>query len=183
VDYICYCPPAGLQGALANLPVTLDETYTRTLMEIKEAKWKYAHRILQFVSVASRPLRVEEVAELFAFDFEAGSIPEFDEDCRPEDPADEVLSACSTLLSIVDGGYPLGDVMQFSHFSVKEFLTSTRLAKVTDTIPHRYHISDTCSYPRGTILFGHSTTPEQGCHHSGQSERFPSRRICCEALG
>src|SRR5258707_11219794 len=115
----------------------------RTLREIKEAKWKYAHRILQFVAVASRPLRVEEVAELFAFDFEAGSIPEFDEDCRPEDPADEVLSACSSLLSIVDGEYDLGDVIQFSHFSVKEFLTSTRLAEETDTIPRRYHISMT----------------------------------------
>src|SRR5229473_3256243 len=115
----------------------------RILREIKEANWKYAHRILQFVAVASRPLRVKELAELFAFDFEAGSIPEFHEDCRPEDPADEVLSACSTLLSIVDGGYILGDIIQFSHFSVKEFLTSTRLAEVTETIPHRYHISVT----------------------------------------
>jgi ankyrin repeat protein len=113
------------------------------LREIKEAKWKYAHRILQFVAVASRPLHVKEVAELFAFDFETGSIPEFDEDCRPEDPADEVLSACSTLPSIVDGGSLLGDITQFSHFSVKEFLTSTRLAEVTDTIPRRYHISMT----------------------------------------
>ena len=143
MDYICYCPPAGLQDALANLPATLDETYTRTLREIKEAKWKYAHRILQFVAVASRPLRVKELAELFAFDFEVGSIPKFDEDCRPEDPADEVLSACSTLLSIVDDECDLGHIIQFSHFSVKEFLTSTRLAEVTDTISRRYHISMT----------------------------------------
>jgi ankyrin repeat protein len=115
----------------------------RILREIKEANWKYARRILQFLAVASRPLRVEELAELFAFDFEAGSIPEFDEDCRPEDPVDEVLSACSSLLSIFDGGYRLGAILQFSHFSVKEFLTSTRLAELTDTIPRRYHISMT----------------------------------------
>ena len=143
MDYICYCPPAGLRDALANLPATLDETYTRTLREIKEAKWKYAHRILRFVAVASRPLRVKEVAELFAFDFKAGLIPRFREDWRLKDPADAVLSACSTLLSVVDGGYGWGNVIQFSHFSVKEFLTSTRLAKVTDTIPCRYHISMT----------------------------------------
>jgi hypothetical protein len=31
---------------LETLPDTLDETYERTLGEIKEAKWKYAWRLL-----------------------------------------------------------------------------------------------------------------------------------------
>jgi hypothetical protein len=97
--------------------------------------------MFQFVSVASRPLHVEELADLLAFDFEAGSIPKFDEDCRLEDPTDAVLTTCSTLLAIVNHqGSP---VIQFSHFSVKEFLTSTRLAEATDTISRRYHISMT----------------------------------------
>ena len=52
-----------------------------------------------------------------------------------------VLSTCSTLLAIVDDrGSP---VIQFSHFSVKEFLTSTRLAETTDIISRRYHVSMT----------------------------------------
>jgi hypothetical protein len=34
-------------------------------------------------------------------------------------------------------------VIQFSHFSVKEFLTSARLAEASDLIPRRYHISMT----------------------------------------
>jgi hypothetical protein len=141
VVHICNCIPARILHALAELPETLDETYERTLREINKANWEFAHRMFQFVSVASRPLHVKELADLLAFDFEAGSIPKFYEDWRLEDPADAVLSTCSTLLAIVnDKGSP---VIQFSHFSVKEFLTSTRLAEATDIIPRRYHVSMT----------------------------------------
>src|SRR5258708_7934548 len=143
MEHVCGCDPANLEGALAELPETLDETYERTLRGIQEADWAFAHRVFQFVAVASRPLHIKELGELFAFDFNAGSTPKFDEDSRLEDPADAVLSACTTLLSIVDGGYGVRNVIQFSHFSVKEFLTSTRLAEMTDTISRRYHISMT----------------------------------------
>ena len=123
------------------MPETLDETYERTLREINKADWEFAHRLFQFVVVASRPLRVEELAELLAFDFKAGPIPKFHEDWRLEDPVDAVLSACSSLLAVVDvEGYP---VIQFSHFSVKEFLTSARLAEANDIIHRRYHVSMT----------------------------------------
>ena len=60
--------------------------------------------MFQFVAVASRPLRVEELADLLAFDFNAGPIPKFHEDWRPEDAVDAVLSTCSSLLTIVDCG-------------------------------------------------------------------------------
>ena len=127
---------------MADLPRTLDETYERTLGEINEADWEFAHRLFQFVAVASRPLRVEELAELLAFDFEAGSIPKFHDDWRLEDPTDAVLSARSSLLAVVDVRYS-PSVVQFSHFSVKEFLTSARLAKASDIIHRRYHVSMT----------------------------------------
>jgi len=146
VEHICGRHPADLEGALAELPKTLDETYERTLRGIQEADWAFAHRVFQFVAVASRPLRVKELAELFGFNFKAGSIPKFHEAWRREDPANTVLSTCTTLLSIVDGGYDLGNVIQFSHFSVEEFLTSTRLAEITDIIPRRYHISITLAH-------------------------------------
>ena len=123
------------------MPETLDETYERTLQEINKADWEFAHRLFQFVTVASRPLCVEELAELLAFDFKVGPIPKFQECWRLEDPVDAVLSACSSLLSIVDvEGFP---VIQFSHFSVKEFLTSTRLAQASDIIHRRFHVSMT----------------------------------------
>ena len=105
LDYICGLIPARIRNALAELPETLDETYKRTLREINKAEWEYAHRLFQFVAVASRPLRVQELADLLALDFEAGPIPKFYEGWRLEDPVDAVLSTCSSLLSVVDDGH------------------------------------------------------------------------------
>jgi ankyrin repeat protein len=143
--HICGCIPARIRRALADLPETLDETYERTLREINKADWEFAHRIFQFVAVAVRPLGVEELAELLAFDFEAGPIPKFHEDWRLDDPMQAVLSICPSFLAVVDEKTVLAErkVVQFSHFSVKEFLTSARLAKAMDIILRRYHISET----------------------------------------
>ena len=139
---ICGCIPARIRHALAGLPETLDGTYERTLREINREDWEFAHRLLQFVAVAARPLRVEELAELLAFDFKEGSIPKFHEDWRVEDPMHAVLSTCRSFLTIVDISYSHRKVVQFSHFSVKEFLTSARLAGSNDIILRRYHISE-----------------------------------------
>lgn len=139
--YLRGCLPGGIRRALAELPDTLDETYERTLREINKANWESAHRLFQCVAVASRPLRVEELAEFLAFDFDAGPIPEFHVAWRLDDPVQAVLSTCSTLLSVVNvDGYPS---IQFSHFSVKEFFTSSRLSKNCDPISSRYYISPT----------------------------------------
>jgi cytohesin len=126
---------------LAELPDTLDETYERTLREINKAGSELAHRLFQCVAVACRPLRVEELAEFLAFDFNVGTIPKLREIWRLEDPVEAVLSTCSTLLSLVNVGE--SQVIQFSHFSVKEFLTSFRFAEKNDAISRRYHISMT----------------------------------------
>ena len=141
--YICGCIPTRIQHALADLPENLDEIYERTLRDINKADREFAYRLFQLVAVASRSLRVEELAQLFAFDFRAGPIPKFQEDWRMEDPVDAVLSTCSSLLAIVEGGYLSGKVIQFSHFSVREFLTSDRLAESSDIITRRYHVSMT----------------------------------------
>jgi ankyrin repeat protein len=116
----------------------LDETYERTLQGIDEEKWECAYRIFQFLTVSARPLRVEEVAEVFALrvDAEAAGIPEFDSRSRPADAEAAVLSACSSLITIVD---VCGEqVVQFSHFSVQEFLTGNRLA-ISKRLS-RYHV-------------------------------------------
>ncbi|KAF8267963.1 ankyrin repeat-containing domain protein [Lactarius quietus] len=93
------------------------------------------------LTVASRPLRVEELAELLAFDFQAsssGGIPNLREDWRWDDQEEAVLSTCSSLIAIVPGED--SRVVQFSHFSVKEYLTSHRLAKSPDREVSRFHI-------------------------------------------
>ena len=135
------CHPGRIRHALSESPEILDEMYKRTLREINIADWELAHRLLQCVAVASRPLRVDELAEFLAFEFEVGSIAKFHEGRRPEYPVDVVLSTCSTLLTPVNIEGSV--VIQFSHYSVKEFLTSTRLAETDDEVLCRYHISMT----------------------------------------
>ena len=112
------------------MPDTLDETYERILKSIDKAQKDDALRLLQCLTVAIRPLRVKELAELLAFDFQApsaGGIPKLKEDWRWDDEEEAVLSTCSSLITIVHNGD--ARVVQFSHFSVKEYLTSTRLAR------------------------------------------------------
>jgi len=90
--------------------------------------------------VAIRPLRVEELAEVLAVDFDAalqGGIPKLKPNWRWADRHQAVLSTCSSLIAIVDDGD--SQVVQFSHFSVKEFLISDRLARSSGDVS-RYHI-------------------------------------------
>ena len=129
LDALQHAFPPNLRQYLDELPETLDETYERILMGINKAQKDDAHRLLQCLTVAVRPLLVEELAELLAFDFTASSrgIPTLKEDWRWDDEEEAVLSTCSSLITIIprDGSR----VVQFSHFSVKEFLTSPRLAR------------------------------------------------------
>ena len=138
VVYLRRCIPGRIQRALDELPETLDETYARSLEEIDDQSWEYAHRLFQCVAVAPCPLRVEELAEFLAFDFHTGRIPSLLPNWRPEDPVGAVLSTCPSLFTIINVE---GDkIIQFSHFSVKEYLTSPRLADSRDTIS-RFHVS------------------------------------------
>jgi ankyrin repeat protein len=144
LSYLRYCLPGRIQHALDELPDTLDETYERALKEINKANWELSHRLLQCVAVASRPLRVEELAQFLGFEFTKGPTPKFNEGWLPEDPVHAVLFTTSNLLAIVpvDGS----SVIQFSHFSVKEFLTSSRLAESSDIILRRFHVSMTLAH-------------------------------------
>jgi hypothetical protein len=140
LDALQHCFPPNLRQYLNELPETLDETYERILKGISKAQKDNAHRLLQCLTVAVRPLLVEELAELLAFDFSAssGGIPTLKEDWRWDDEEEAVLSTCSSLIIII----PRGDsrVVQFSHFSVKEFLTSSRLARSPHGAISRFHI-------------------------------------------
>ena len=149
LEALRHCLPSSVGKILEELPETLDETYERVLKEINKANRDHAHRLLQFLTVALRPLRVEELAEVLAIDFDAPAergIPPSNPNWRWTDQHQAVLSTCSSLIAIVvDGDY---QVVQFSHFSVKEFLTSKRLARSSGDIS-RYHI---LLEPANTIL-------------------------------
>jgi ankyrin repeat protein len=128
---------------LEELPETLDETYERILRNINKANRDHAYRLLQCLTVAVRPLRVAELAEVLAVDFGTtshGGTAKLNTGWRWEDQQQAVLSTCSSLISIVDVTTYQGprQVVQFSHFSVKEFLTSSRLARSSGDVSRFY---------------------------------------------
>jgi hypothetical protein len=141
------CIPSSVRRTLNELPESLDETYERILKEIKKPNRAHARRVLQCLVVAVRPLSVEELAEVLAVDFDdAEGIPRLKPDWRWEEQELALLSACSSLIAIVQAGD--SRVVQFSHFSVKEFLTSPRLATASGEVSN-YHID---LEPAHTIL-------------------------------
>ncbi|OCH94796.1 hypothetical protein OBBRIDRAFT_746651, partial [Obba rivulosa] len=131
-----------IRQTLSDLPETLDETYKRTLMDIAKPNRKYAHRIFQCLTVSVRPLRVEEVAEVLAVDFNSGPIPHLEVQQRRTNPKDDILSLCSTLVT-VDANTR---VVQFAHFSVQEYLKSDRLASEPNDNVARFRILDEPAY-------------------------------------
>ena len=99
---------------LNELPITLDETYERTLQGIPREKKDHSRRLFQCLVAAARPLRVEELAEIFTIEFDPNATANIVEGWRPESPEEAVLSACSTLVAIVDD--ESSRIVQFSHF-------------------------------------------------------------------
>ncbi|KAN0133847.1 hypothetical protein V8E53_008342 [Lactarius tabidus] len=143
LDILRRCFPASIPSILEHLPETLDETYEHILRRIDKVKQQFAHRLFQCIAVSVRPLRVEELAEILAVRFDSGVLPQFSTNWRLGDAEEAVLSACSSLITIVnvDGTR----TVQFAHFSVQEFLTSDRLATGSEdlspyhVVPHLAH--------------------------------------------
>src|SRR5229473_2770330 len=164
LEALRHCLAPRVRHMLQELPDTLDETYERMLRDINKANRDHAHWLLQCLTIAVRPLRVAELAEVLAIEFGTAACEETSKlnmDWRWEDHEEAVLSACSSLISIVkdddhdddddddddddrsrdDDGHHHHDsrVVQFSHFSVKEYLTSSRIADPSAGIS-RFHI-------------------------------------------
>jgi hypothetical protein len=179
LETLRHCLPPSVRLTLEELPESLDETYERILKEIKKPNKRLAQRVLQSLVVTFRPLRVAELAEVLTVDFDdAEGIPRLKPDWRWEDQELALLSACSSLIAIVEAGDVVASdgnsdaeasdsdweaesndgkshveagrsrVVQFSHFSVKEFLTSSRLSSASGEVSD-YHID---LKPAHTIL-------------------------------
>jgi ankyrin repeat protein len=137
LEVLRHCFPPSVRRTLKELPDSLDETYERVLMEIRKPNQAHAHQLLQCLVAAVRPLRVDELGEVLAVDFDMEGIPKLNLGWRWQDQEEAVMSACSSLVIIVKDGD--SRIVQFSHFSVKEFLTASRLAEPIRDVS-RYHI-------------------------------------------
>jgi hypothetical protein len=129
--------PGTIARALKELPQTLDETYERILLGIDKDSQEYAFCLFQCLCVSIRPLRLAELADVLAILFDTGPDSEDHVDWRSEDAQKALLSACSSLITVVNvNGFP---VIQFAHFTVREYLMSDRLANAGERLS-RYHI-------------------------------------------
>ena len=165
------CLPPSVRRTLNELPASLDETYERVLREIGKPNRDHARRLLQCLVVAIRPLDVKELAEVLAIDFDAEGIPKLKPDWRWEDEEQALLTSCSSLITAVETDNLR--VVQFSHFSVKEYLTSERLATSSGDIS-RYHID---LEPAHVILaqacMGVLLQPDDDVEENGVRKRSP----------
>ncbi|KAK3174034.1 hypothetical protein OEA41_001278 [Lepraria neglecta] len=109
---------AGLRKALRSLPKTLDDTYSRILINIDEEYRREAYTVLQWLTFSVRPLHLVEVAEAVAVrpgsDF-------LDDEEKLRDPH-VILSICSSLVVLSEFGE-----LRLAHYSVKEYLVSERI--------------------------------------------------------
>lgn len=134
-----------LRQALESLPETLDETYDRILCNIDPFFKQETLHILQWLTFSWRPLSLEEIAEIVAFDIENDT--KYNNENRLAEPED-VLNICSSLVITTDtdsddskegeNGNTLGleptsasktkvTMVRLAHFSVKEYLVSDRI--------------------------------------------------------
>ena len=133
------CVRSRVRQYVNELPDSLDETYERVLKGIPKTNQGHVRRLLQCLAVAIRPLHVGELAQILTFDPTGikGGVELLDADSQLSDQEQELLSTCPSLITIV--GRLGSRVVQFSHFSVKEYLTSGRLSTSNEDIS-RYHI-------------------------------------------
>jgi hypothetical protein len=126
-----------VREALKLLPKTLDETYARILCSIdKEGHGKHAFKVLQWLAYSTRPLRIEEIAEVIAVDIE-GDL-RFNPENRLREPQD-ILTICSSLVTTA------GLELRLAHFSVKEYLVSNRVRTEYSIARCAHdHIAQTC---------------------------------------
>ncbi|KAL8957635.1 MAG: hypothetical protein Q9193_005145 [Seirophora villosa] len=129
---------SAIKASLDQLPATLDETYERILRAIEPADTDEACNILQWLAFAERPLTLEEVAEAAVTKEDGGPT---DPEDRLFDPYD-VVRICKGLVSITEdkqkicGRSTEGKFVRFPHFSVKEYLLSSRVLEGTANTFH-----------------------------------------------
>lgn len=137
-----------MRKTLRNLPKTLDDTYDRILASIPDETWEIARTALMLLTHSIRPLTFPELAEAMIVDYE-GQV--FDpEEQRLTSPR-YVLEICSSLVSVSEGDLSVSNtpwlrdksdierentlfdvyhkplqVVQFAHFSVKEYMLHER---------------------------------------------------------
>ncbi|KAL2062783.1 hypothetical protein VTL71DRAFT_5855 [Oculimacula yallundae] len=119
-----------IKKVLQTLPKDLDETYERVLMRIPAGNTREALSVLRWISFASRPLYIDEIMDVCAIQLDDD--PEFDADERYS--SDNIFDMLPALITVgpkfndpSKPNYCFSDTVIFTHFSVQEYLTGSRI--------------------------------------------------------
>ena len=134
-----------LKEKLHDLPKDLDQTYERIMDSIDDDYKDLAIMALTWLCHSVRPLTLDEIAEAAVID----TTKEFDTEERlvVSTALLEIMGSLVTMISVsttkqfpemFKEGETQTSCMQLAHFTVKEYLFSTRLL---DTNLHRFHLT------------------------------------------
>lgn len=122
-----------IRQTLIDLPGGLHETYQRKLDKITmRRRSDLAQKIFQWISVAVRPLQIEEIQEAVAVDVKHTF---WNKDKIPH--VDALIGACENLIIFDDSGG-----LSFAHHSVRNFFLSVGLCTLYDS----FHFSLTAAH-------------------------------------
>ena len=121
---------SSLRKALRSLPNDLDDTYARILQSIEDDEHsELVAMIIQWLAYSERPMSLTEISEALTVDPDDDY--QYDVERRLEDPQD-LFRICSSLVTTEPWpGSPwtppvLRKRLRFAHFSVREYLESSR---------------------------------------------------------
>ena len=106
------------------MPNDLDSTYSRILNNVVEEHARDVLKVLQWLACSVRPLQLQEVAEVVTINIQED--PRVNVEKRFQEPQD-VLTMCSSLITYSGESLTDTKTVQLAHFSVKEYLLSTRI--------------------------------------------------------
>ncbi|KIK60763.1 hypothetical protein GYMLUDRAFT_167156 [Collybiopsis luxurians FD-317 M1] len=112
--------PKAIQNALTRLPKNLDAIYSEILQKIDDAKHDSVVRIFTWLMYAYKPLNLDQVADMLAIDLEE---EKFNPEYRPLELQHGLHSIVDSTFVVIDSARG-GNVVQFAHISVQEFLMS-----------------------------------------------------------
>jgi hypothetical protein len=163
---------SSLRHTLDSLPKTLDETYDRILNKVNERNRSLVQHILQFICFFARTISVEEVRHICRIGNHRK--PPFDSEDALFDQKD-VIDLCSGLLCLVyvhrwrtsrdfwSSSYSYNqETVQFAHFSVKEYLLSTRAMswRLDEELSHLYIVKAGIAYYLEFMASREITSPD-----------------------
>ena len=121
--------PALIRKALRSLPKGLDNTYDRILQRIAPETQQQVSRSLRWLAFSIEVLKLEELSEIFVVHPEQAIPIKMEERLfRPEDVLRN-FSGLVTTKAVGAGGETACTRVSLVHFSVKEYLVSSRISK------------------------------------------------------